>query len=182
MQGALCKVCRRSYKCKGRLHGAQEEFLSAYGEQVAVAARQEAIQQELEACGEDMERMSVLLDELQARLPSVEHRLIPIPPPPPPPPPEQYVMSTYSGAVRPCLIEAFCGFRSILDIVTLDNKAMIPLYTQSGVLWALQDMQARAADLDIALLDKKIDQMMPELGFTADDNDRLVASYRRDTR
>lgn len=48
--------------------GAQEEFLSAYGEQVAVAARQEAIQQELEACGEDMEKMAALLDELQARL------------------------------------------------------------------------------------------------------------------
>lgn len=40
-------------------------------------------------------------------------------------------------------------------------------------------MQARASDLDIQLLDKKIDQMMPELGFTAEDNDRLVASYRR---
>jgi hypothetical protein len=46
---------------------AQEEFLSAYGEQLAVAARQEAIQAELEACGEDMERMAALLDELQAR-------------------------------------------------------------------------------------------------------------------
>lgn len=43
----------------------------------------------------------------------------------------------------------------------------------------MQDVQARASDLDIQLLDKKIDQMMPELGFTAEDNDRLVASYRR---
>lgn len=43
-------------------------------------------------------------------------------------------------------------------------------------------MQARASDLDIQLLDKKIDQMMPELGFTAEDNDRLVASYRRAPR
>ncbi len=32
-------------------------------------------------------------------------------------------------------------------------------------------------DLDLDLLDKKIDQMMPELGFKADDNDRLVASF-----
>lgn len=32
-------------------------------------------------------------------------------------------------------------------------------------------------DLDLELLDKKIDQMMPELGFTQEDNDRLVASY-----
>lgn len=36
---------------------------------------------------------------------------------------------------------------------------------------------AQAVDLDIALLDKKIDQMMPELGFKPDDNDRLVASF-----
>ncbi|KAK9842531.1 hypothetical protein WJX81_004688 [Elliptochloris bilobata] len=82
----------------------REEFLSAYGEQVEVVQRQEAIQRELEDCGEDMERMSALLDELQ-------------------------------------------------------------------------EVNARGADLDIALLDKKIDQMMPELGFTAEDNDRLVASY-----
>ena len=32
-------------------------------------------------------------------------------------------------------------------------------------------------DLDIKLLDKNIDRMMPELGFGPDDNDRLVASY-----
>ena len=42
-----------------------------------------------------------------------------------------------------------------------------------------QEVSTRGADLDVALLDKKIDQMMPELGFTAEDNDRLVASYRR---
>jgi len=40
-------------------------------------------------------------------------------------------------------------------------------------------VNARGADLDMALLDKKIDQMMPELGFSPEDNDRLVASYRR---
>ena len=38
-------------------------------------------------------------------------------------------------------------------------------------------MLAQAVDLDVVLLDKKIDQMMPELGFKADDNDRLVASF-----
>lgn len=31
--------------------------------------------------------------------------------------------------------------------------------------------------MDVNLLDKKIDQMMPELGFMPQDNDRLVASY-----
>ena len=58
------------------LRCAQEEFLSAYGEQVAVAARQEAIQLELEACGEDMEKMAALLDELQARCCLVAHYLV----------------------------------------------------------------------------------------------------------
>ncbi len=46
-------------------------------------------------------------------------------------------------------------------------------------LRAVQEVNARGADLDMALLDKKIDQMMPELGFSPEDNDRLVASYRR---
>lgn len=41
----------------------------------------------------------------------------------------------------------------------------------------LQELSGQAAELDIKLLDKKVDQMMPELGFTSDDNDRLVASY-----
>ncbi|KAK9809695.1 hypothetical protein WJX73_005997 [Symbiochloris irregularis] len=39
------------------------------------------------------------------------------------------------------------------------------------------DLQSKGIDLDVALIDKRIDQMMPELGFTAEDNDRLVASY-----
>ena len=42
----------------------------------------------------------------------------------------------------------------------------------------VQELSRRAAELDTKLLDKKIDQMMPELGFAPDDNDRLVASYR----
>jgi len=83
----------------------QEEFMSAYGEQVELIARQEQIQVELEGCGDDMDKMSELLDELQ-------------------------------------------------------------------------ELSTKAMDLDVSRLDKKIDQMMPELGFTPDDNDRLVASYR----
>jgi hypothetical protein len=35
----------------------------------------------------------------------------------------------------------------------------------------------QVVDLDVELLDKKIDQMMPELGFKTEDNDRLVASF-----
>ncbi len=80
--------------------------MSAYGEQVELIARQEQIQKELEDCGEDMDRMADLLDELQ-------------------------------------------------------------------------ELNSQAADLDVKRLDKKIDQMMPELGFSPVDNDRLVASYRQ---
>lgn len=82
----------------------REEFMSAYGESVELLARQEAIQKELETCGEDMDKMSALVDELDS----------------------------------------------------LSTKAM---------------------DLDVDKIDKHIDRMMPELGFGAEDNDRLVASY-----
>ncbi|PRW33209.1 ABC transporter F family member 5 [Chlorella sorokiniana] len=47
----------------------------------------------------------------------------------------------------------------------------------SELLDELQELTSQAQDLDVALIDKKIDQMMPELGFGPDDNDRLVASY-----
>jgi len=40
----------------------------------------------------------------------------------------------------------------------------------------LNELSSKAIDLDVKLLDKKIDKMMPELGFTKDDNDRLVLS------
>jgi hypothetical protein len=43
----------------------------------------------------------------------------------------------------------------------------------------MQELTGKAADLDVTRLDKRIDRMMPELGFSPDDNDRLVASYRR---
>ena len=48
----------------------------------------------------------------------------------------------------------------------------------SEILDEMAEAQSKAVDVDVELLDKKIDQMMPELGFSADDNDRLVASYR----
>lgn len=82
----------------------REEFTSAFADQLKVLDRQDVIATELEECGEDMDRMSALLDELNE----------------------------------------------------LSNKAV---------------------ELDTALLDKRIDQMMPELGFSPEDNDRLVASY-----
>lgn len=82
----------------------REEFFSAFGDLVKNMNRQEELQKQLEEVGEDMDRMSKILDELQI----------------------------------------------------LNNQSQ---------------------DLDVALIDKKIDQMMPELGFSPEENDRLVASY-----
>jgi hypothetical protein len=42
--------------------------MSAYGEQLSLMQRQDQIQKELEECGEDMDRMSALLDELQVMI------------------------------------------------------------------------------------------------------------------
>ena len=46
-----------------------------------------------------------------------------------------------------------------------------------ALLDRLDKLNSEAVDLDVNLLDKKIDQMMPELGFGPADNDRLVASF-----
>lgn len=47
-----------------------------------------------------------------------------------------------------------------------------------ALLDELQTLTAAAADTDAGLLDKKVDAMIPKLGFKpADDSDRLVASY-----
>jgi ATPase subunit of ABC transporter with duplicated ATPase domains len=80
----------------------RQELASAYAEGMAVAERTEEIQKELEACTDDMDKMSALLDELDK----------------------------------------------------LGNKAI---------------------DLDMDTIDKRIDQMMPELGFSVEDNDRCAS-------
>lgn len=41
----------------------------------------------------------------------------------------------------------------------------------------MEELNKNAKDLDMALLDRNIDKMMPELGFSPDDNDQLVAAY-----
>ena len=69
--------------------------------------RQEELQTELEQCGEDMDKMATLLDEME-------------------------------------------------------------------------ELNMNATDLDMTLLDRNIDKMMPELGFTPEDSDQLVAAYRSD--
>lgn len=46
-----------------------------------------------------------------------------------------------------------------------------------ALLDELNELSNTAVEMDTALLDKRIDQMMPELGFAPEDNDRLVASY-----
>jgi len=44
----------------------------------------------------------------------------------------------------------------------------------------MEEMNKNATDLDMTLLDRNIDKMMPELGFTPEDSDQLVAAYRSD--
>lgn len=73
--------------------------------QVKLQRRQEQLQTELEQCGEDMDKMAALLDEME-------------------------------------------------------------------------ELNKNATDLDMTLLDRNIDKMMPELGFTPEDSDQLVAAYR----
>jgi hypothetical protein len=51
------------------------------------------------------------------------------------------------------------------------------LVSPQSLLDRLDKLNSKAIDLDVTLLDKKIDQMMPELGFKQADNDRLVASF-----
>ncbi|KAG2485398.1 hypothetical protein HYH03_015884 [Edaphochlamys debaryana] len=46
-----------------------------------------------------------------------------------------------------------------------------------NILDELEKLNNKVVDLDVDLLDKKIDQMMPELGFKQEDNDRLVAAF-----
>jgi ATPase subunit of ABC transporter with duplicated ATPase domains len=58
-----------------------------------------------------------------------------------------------------------------LEAVGSDMDAMGPLLDE------LQELTAKAAALDVGTMDKKVDAMMPQLGFGPDDNDRLVASY-----
>lgn len=42
----------------------------------------------------------------------------------------------------------------------------------------MEELNKNATDLDMTLLDRNIDKMMPELGFSPEDNDQLVAAYR----
>jgi len=140
-----------------------------------VAARQEAIQVELEACGEDMERMAALLDELQARAPGVAADRAAAAAP----------LPACPAAANP-LTCTYCDRRCRRVTTDWAVKALSRAAARARWRWvallslrAVQEVNARGADLDMALLDKKIDQMMPELGFSPEDNDRLVASYRR---
>ena len=59
-----------------------------------------------------------------------------------------------------------------------DFKNRFFVCRMSQLLDELNVLSEKVKDLDVSLLDKKVDQMMPELGFSQDDNDRLVASYR----
>ena len=57
------------------------------------------------------------------------------------------------------------------------SSSNVDMDRMGDLLDELQELTSAASDLDVSLLDKKVDEMMPELGFGPDDNDRLVASY-----
>ena len=46
----------------------------------------------------------------------------------------------------------------------------------------MAELNKNATDLDLKLLESNIDKMMPELGFTPEDSDQLVAAYRSECR
>ena len=48
----------------------------------------------------------------------------------------------------------------------------------AALLDEMEELNKNAVDLDMSLLDSNIDKMMPELGFTPEDSDQLVAAYR----
>jgi hypothetical protein len=54
---------------------------------------------------------------------------------------------------------------------------LLLVFDMQMLLDRLDKLNSKAIDMDVTLLDKKIDQMMPELGFKQADNDRLVASF-----
>lgn len=80
--------------------------------------------------------------------------------------------------------EFFSAFKEQMEVTTRQEEIQKELedcgedMDQMGkLLDELSVLQSKAEDLDVSLIDKRIDQMMPELGFNAEDNDRLVASY-----
>jgi ATPase subunit of ABC transporter with duplicated ATPase domains len=64
-----------------------------------------------------------------------------------------------------------------LEAMGASSGGAVDMDRMGALLDELQELTSAAADLDVSLLDKKVDEMMPELGFGPDDNDRLVASY-----
>ena len=167
----------------------REEFLSAFEEQVAVLRRQEEIQTELEACGSDMERMAPVLDELDALSKQVRMRggaaksgipcqwhscggrgpdaestgSLPVHP-----------RDRFVPGPTPLSRALQCGMGSMRLRQTADIQPGTDRHRGFHMSAPSQQRGAigsQAIDLDINLLDKAIDRMMPELGFGPDDND-----------
>jgi ATPase subunit of ABC transporter with duplicated ATPase domains len=57
----------------------------------------------------------------------------------------------------------------------LENEPDMALMTI--LLEKLDDLQKQAERMDMFKMDRAIDKIMPTLGFTPEDNDRLVASF-----
>lgn len=86
------------------------------------------------------------------------------------------------GCLSEDMSESYCAWVQVqnrleevqveLENVGSDMDKMTPLLDE------MERLNNKAVDLDMSLLDSQVDKMMPELGFTPEDNDRLVASFR----
>eukprot|EP00798_Chlamydomonas_sp_ICE-L_P019983 gene19983-26697_t len=146
-------------------------------DKLQIFAMQNTLTTELENVGEDMERMQQILDELdklQAKALTMDILAM------------QNTLTTELENVG----EDMERMQQILDeldklqILAMQNTLTTELENvgddmerMQQILDELDKLQAKALNMDVTLLDKKIDKMMPELGFKAGDNDRLVLSY-----
>ena len=80
--------------------------------------------------------------------------------------------------------EFLSAFAEQMDISRRLEQVQVELETavedmdrMSALLDELDTLQKAAETSDLYNVDVKINKMMPELGFTPDDSDRLVASY-----
>ena len=83
----------------------------------------------------------------------------------------------HEGGGHPLLSPKKQVVREQEEISAALESAGDDMEAMQALLDRLEKLNAAAIDLDVNLLDKKIDQMMPELGFGPADNDRLVASF-----
>ncbi|KAJ6792941.1 ABC transporter F family member 5-like [Iris pallida] len=86
-----------------------------------------------------------------------------------------------SRTVREEFMSAFREEMEVAERLEKVQKALEESVEDLGLMGRLLDeldlLQRRARDVDLDAVDVKINKLMPELGFAAEDSDRLVASF-----